>query len=191
MTREFRRVVTGHDQNGVAIVESDVIASHKLQRPSRPGVTLTNFWISEGTPAEYDGSVETCDGPFILHPPRNGSVFRVVEFLPEDPEVMATLDGKAAFAEMGAGDNIVENARHPFMHRTDSVDYAVVLTGEIYMLLDEDEVLLKAGDTVVQRGTNHAWSNRGTEPCSIVFVLVDGVTTRDAGDGERKGIPQR
>ncbi|MEO9528722.1 cupin domain-containing protein [Roseibium sp.] len=191
MTREFRRVVTGHDQNGVAIVESDVIASHKLQRPSRPGVTLTNFWISDGTPAEYDGAVETCDGPFILHPPRNGSVFRVVEFLPEDPEVMATLDGKAAFAEMGAGDNIVENARHPFMHRTDSLDYAVVLTGEIYMLLDEDEVLLKAGDTVVQRGTNHAWSNRGTEPCSIVFVLVDGVTTRDAGDGERKGIPQR
>ncbi|WP_420411665.1 cupin domain-containing protein [Roseibium sp.] len=191
MAREFRRVVTGHDENGVAVVESDSIATHRLQRPNRPGVTLTNFWLSDSTPAEYDGPTETCDGPFILHPPKGGSVFRVVEFMPEDPEVLAKLDGKAAFAEMGAGANIVEGARHPFMHRTDSVDYAVIMTGEIYMLLDEDEVLLKAGDVVVQRGTNHAWSNRGTEPCSIAFILVDGVTQRDAKADKQKGIPAR
>ncbi|QDG78765.1 cupin domain-containing protein [Labrenzia sp. PHM005] len=191
MAREFRRVVTGHDENGVAVVESDNIATHRLQRPNRPGVTLTNFWLSASTPAEYDGPTETCDGPFILHPPKGGSVFRVVEFMPEDPEVLAKLDGKAAFAEMGAGANIVEGARHPFMHRTDSVDYAVIMTGEIYMLLDEDEVLLKAGDVVVQRGTNHAWSNRGTEPCSIAFILVDGVTQRDAPADQQKGIPAR
>lgn len=193
MAREFRRVVTGHDENGVAIIESDGIATHRLQRDNRPGVTLTNFWLSDETPAEYDGPTETCDGPFILHPPKNGSVFRVVEFMPEDPEVMKTLDGKAAFAEMGAGANVVENARHPWMHRTDSVDYAIVLTGEIYMLMDEekDDVLLKAGDVVVQRGTNHAWANRGTEPCSIAFVLVDGVTRRDAPEEHLKGIPPR
>ncbi|MBD8877151.1 cupin domain-containing protein [Roseibium polysiphoniae] len=191
MARKFRRVVTGHDDNGVAIVESDQIATHLLQRPSRPGVTLTNFWLTHETPAEYDGAVETCEGDFILHPPKNGSVFRVVEFMPEDPEVMATLDGKAAFAEMGAGANIVEGARHPFMHRTDSVDYAVIMSGEIYMLMDEDEVLLKAGDVVVQRGTNHAWSNRGAEPCSIAFVLIDGVTKADAAPEHQKGIPQR
>ena len=76
-------------------------------------------------------------------------------------------------AEMGAAANIVEDARHPFMHRTDSVDYAVVLTGEIYMMMDDEDYLLKAGDTVVQQGTNHAWSNRGTEPCLIAFILVD------------------
>jgi len=69
----------------------------------------------------------------------------------------------------------VKGARHPFMHRTDSVDYAVVLSGEIYMLMDEEDCLLKAGDTVIQQGTNHAWSNRGTEPCLIAFVLVDAV----------------
>lgn len=76
------------------------------------------------------------------------------------------------------------------MHRTDSLDYAIVLTGEIWMLMDneEDDVHLKAGDVVIQRGTNHAWSNRGTEPCTMVFVLVDGVTTREAG---KKGIPDR
>jgi len=176
---------------GVAIVESDEIATQVLQRPNRPGVTLTNFWLSDGTPAEYDGPTETCTGPFILHPPENGSVFRCVEFLPEDPEVLAKLDGKSAFAEMGAAANIVENARHPFMHRTNSVDYGIVLSGEIYMMMDEDEILLKAGDMVVQRGTNHAWSNRGTEPCSIVFVLVDGVTMRDAPDDDKTGIPKR
>ena len=191
MARNFRRVVTGHDQTGKAIVERDETASQILQRPNRPGVTLTNFWLSDGTPAEYDGATETCNGPLILHPPAGGSVFRCVEFEPEDPAVMATLDGRSAFAEMGAADNIVDDARHPFMHRTDSVDYAIILTGEIYMLLDDEDVLLKAGDVVIQRGTNHAWSNRGTETCIIAFVLVDGVTRRDAAASQQKGIPRQ
>jgi len=190
--REFRRVVTGHDEKGVAIIESDQTATQMLERPNRPGVRLTNFWRTEQTPAEYDGATETCTGPFILHPPANGSVFRCVEFMPEDPEVMARLssaDGAAAFAEMGAGANVVQGARHPWMHRTDSVDYGIVLTGEIWMLMDkeEDDVLLKAGDVVVQRGTNHAWANRGTEPCTIMFILLDGVTQT----GQGKGIPAR
>ena len=191
MAREFRRVVTGHDERGVAVVQSDETATQILQRPNRPGVTLTNFWKTDGTPAEYDGATETCTGPFVLHPPENGSVFRCVEFLPEDSDVLATLDGKSAFAEMGAAANIVEGARHPFMHRTNSVDYAVILSGEIYMLLDEDEVHLSAGDIVVQRGTNHAWSNRGAEPCVIAFVLIDGITSRSADDEVKKGIPRR
>ncbi len=191
MAKTFRRVITGHDENGVAVVVSDEPATQILQRPSRPGVTLTNFWISDGTPAEYDGAEETCTGDFILHPPRNGSVFRCVEFEPEDPEALARLDGKAAFAEMGASANIVEGARHPFMHRTDSVDYAVILKGEILMLMDDTEVLVKAGDVVVQRGTNHAWSNRGTESCIIAFILVDGVTSRDAPEADARGIPRR
>lgn len=192
MHKEYRRVVTGHDDKGVAIIESDQIASQILERPNRPGVRLTNFWRTDQTPAEYDGDTETCTGPFILHPPTDGTVFRCVEFLPEDPEVMARLsseDGAAAFAEMGAGANIVQGGRHPWMHRTDSVDYGIVMNGEIWMVMDneEDDVLLKAGDVVVQRGTNHAWANRGTEPCTIMFVLIDGVTT--AGNG--KGIPPR
>ena len=115
MAREFRRVVTGHDANGKAIVVSDSTASQYLERPNRPGVRLTNFWIERGSPAEYDGPEETCSGDFVLHPPPLGSTFRCVEFLPEDPEVLKTLDGKAAFSEMGAGSNIVENSRHPFM----------------------------------------------------------------------------
>jgi len=175
MARTIRRVVTGHDDDGRAVCVSDDMASDILQRPNRPGVTLTNLWKCDTSPAEYDGKEETLEGPFILHPPKGGSVFRIVEFEPEDPEVMKTLDGKAAFAEMGAGDAVVEDARHPFMHRTNTVDYAVVLSGEITMLLDDSDVLLKAGDVVVQRGTNHAWSNRGKVTCQIAFVLVDAV----------------
>ncbi|WP_376878123.1 cupin domain-containing protein [Albirhodobacter sp. R86504] len=193
MAKEFRRVVTGHDATGKAIIESDQTATQYLERPNRPGVRLTNFWLSDGTPAEYDGATETCTGQFTLHPPKGGSVFRCVEFEPEDPEVMAKLDGPAAFAEMGAGANIVEGARHPFMHRTDSVDYAMVVKGEIWMLMDDeaDDVHLKTGDIVIQRGTNHAWQNRGTESCIIMFVLNDGVTTRDAVGDKRTGIPAR
>ena len=175
MAKPIRRVVTGHDAQGRAVCIADGHATNVLQRPNRPGVTLTNLWQSSRTPTEYDGATETVAGPFVLHPPKGGAVFRIVEFEPEDPEVLKTLDGKAAFAEMGAAHAIVENARHPFMHRTDSVDYAVVLQGEITMLLDESEVHLKAGDVVIQRGTNHAWSNRGKETCLIAFVLVDAV----------------
>ncbi|MEM7464333.1 MAG: cupin domain-containing protein [Pseudomonadota bacterium] len=173
--RKFRRVVTGHDDNGVATVISDEMADCILQRPNRPGVTLTNLWQNDKTPAAMERHDDPVEGPLILHPPKNGSVFRIVQFDPEDPEVLAKLDGKAAFAEMGAGANVVEGARHPFMHRTDSLDYSVILSGEIYMLMDEEEYLLRAGDVVVQQGTNHAWSNRGTEPCLICFVLTDAV----------------
>ena len=191
MHRSIRRVVTGHDSRGKAVVVSDSAATQILQGNNRPGVTLTNLWLSNGSPAEYDGPSETCKGSLVLHPPEAGCVFRTVEFKPEDPEVLAKLDGRSAFAEMGAAQNIVEGARHPFMHRTDSLDFAVVLQGEIFMLLDDDEVHLSAGDVVVQRGTNHAWSNRGTESCIIAFVLVDAVTCRDAEDGSKRGIPDR
>jgi len=170
--KKIRRVVTGH-QDGRAVVIMDSDSEHTLQRPARPGVTLTNLWQLSTTPAKMEVHEDAIEGPLILHPPQNGSIFRIVQFDPEDPEVMRTLDGKSAFSEMGAADNIVENARHPFMHRTDSVDYAVIISGEITMLLDDTDVHLRAGDTVVQQGTNHAWSNRGTEPCLIAFVLVD------------------
>ncbi len=99
----------------------------------------------------------------------------MVQFDPEDPEVIANIDGKKAFEAMGASANVVENARHPYMHRTDSLDYSIVLSGEIWMLMDEEDIHLKAGDVIIQQGTNHAWANRGTEPCLIMFVLNDAV----------------
>lgn len=175
MARTFRRVVTGHDADGKAVCISDAPAAKTMERRNRPGVTFTDFWQTDSLPAEYDGPPEMAEGPFLLHPPRHGSVFRIVEFGPEDPERLRALDGKAAYEEMGAGHSFVENARHPFMHRTDTVDYAIVLEGEITLLLDDSEVELKAGDVVVQRGTNHAWSNRGPDACLVAFVQIDAV----------------
>ena len=180
--KSIRRVVTGHDANGKAVIVSDGTATDLLERPNRPGVRLVNIWKTDTSPAEYDGAEESLSGPFVLHPPKDGTICRIGIFEPEDPEVLKTLDGKAAFGEMGAANNIVAGARHPFMHRTDSVDYAIILSGEITMLLDDSEVHLKAGDVLVQRGTNHAWSNRGTETCYIAFILVDAVAKHADGN---------
>ena len=105
MSERIRRVVTGHDGSGTAVVVSDELATDILARPNRPGVTLTNLWQIDDVPAEYLGPTESLRGPFVLHPPNGGAMFRIVEFEPEDPAVLTTLDGKAAFAEMGAADD--------------------------------------------------------------------------------------
>ena len=170
--RPIRRVVTGHDAQGRAVVVMDGPATRVLHRPTRPGVALTDLWATSDTPsARVDG--DPVDRPVVLHPPRGGTVFRLVQFDPEDPEALAGADGAAAFAAMGAAGAIVASARHPYMHRTDTVDYAVVLEGSITMLLDDEDVELSAGDVVIQNGTSHAWANRGQAPCLMAFVLID------------------
>jgi mannose-6-phosphate isomerase-like protein (cupin superfamily) len=129
------------------------------------------MWVEDTTPADNTDAGDKGDRQTGVAPPVGGSVFRVVEFKPvgaAGPQA----SNEAMKAELGlaAGD---APARHPFMHRTASVDYAVILSGEIDMLLDDGEVRLKAGDVVVQRGTNHAWVNRSGAPCRIAFVLID------------------
>jgi quercetin dioxygenase-like cupin family protein len=142
MVLTFRRVVTGHDASGRAIVKIDEIA--KSQASTRPGATACVVWTTEGFPADNDGDQD--EG---LRPTgttlANGTVFRLLELAP------------------GAG---------PRNHRTDSIDYAVVMSGAIDMELDGTTVHLKAGDVLVQRGTIHNWVNRGSEPCVIAFVLI-------------------
>ena len=109
----------------------------------------------------------------VLEPPPRGTIFRVVEF-PPDAQIARTFDRVKAFEAIGAGEALDPDAsRHPGMHRTHSVDYAIVLSGEIWAVMDVGETLLRAGDCLVQRGTNHAWSNRGQQPCLVAFILVD------------------
>lgn len=142
MALNFRRVVTGHDANGRAVVLIDETA--KNQASSRPGATACVVWTTEGFPVDNTG--ERDDGlrrTGTTLP--NGTVFRLLELAP------------------GAG---------PRNHRTDSIDYAVIISGEIDMELDDTTVHLKAGDVLVQRGTIHNWVNNGTEPCVIAFVLI-------------------
>ena len=170
--RPVRRVVTGHDARGHAVVVMDGPAGAVLHRPGRPGVALTDLWATSDPPSARPGG-DPVDRPVVLHPPAGGTVFRIVQFDPEDPGALARADGTAAFAAMGAAGAVIGSARHPYMHRTDTVDYAVVLQGSIIMLLDNEDVELSAGDVVIQNGTSHAWANRGQVPCLVAFVLVD------------------
>lgn len=169
----IRRVVTGHNAEGRAVVVRDGQATNVLASPSRPHVALTDLWATPAAGTPLDPGADPVDRPLVLHPPEGGTVFRIIQFDPEDPAELARTDGATAFASMGAGADVVAGARHPYMHRTETVDYVVVLSGSITMLLDEEDVELHAGDVVVQNGTNHAWSNRTDEPCRVAFVLVD------------------
>jgi quercetin dioxygenase-like cupin family protein len=142
MALQFRRVITGHDASGRAVVAIDEVAKNLVS--SRPGATAGVVWTTEGFPVDNSGEEDaglrktgtTLD---------NGTVFRILELAP---------------------------GVSPRNHRTDSIDYAVVMSGEVDMELDDATVHLKAGDVLVQRGTIHNWVNRGTEPCVIAFVLI-------------------
>ena len=171
MLKPIRRVVTGHDARGQSIILSDGPSPHTLTIPGQPNFGLTNLWITNGAPADNVGTADAAAVPVVLEPPPNGSIFRVVEFPPD--QSLAGFDRKAAFDAMGAGHAMDADAsRHPGMHKTATIDYAIVLSGEIWALMDEGETLLRAGDMLVQRGTNHAWSNRGTVPCFVAFILI-------------------
>jgi mannose-6-phosphate isomerase-like protein (cupin superfamily) len=169
MPRETRRIVTGHDQEGKAVVLMDGAAPNVKVRKAAAGLVSTLLWATDRTPADISSSADAADRDSGVAPPRNGSVLRIVDFPPASG---AGVDNAAMHKEMGL-DHGHAAARHPFMHRTKSVDYAIVLDGEIDMLLDDSEVHLKAGDVLIQQGTNHAWVNNGTQPCRIAFVLID------------------
>jgi quercetin dioxygenase-like cupin family protein len=179
MTRQVRRVVTGHDRNGKAVVISDGAAPFVHVNPSNPDWYSTDIWRTDETPARIVGVPgETTLGPRRQLPGKRGTVLRINHFPPE-AEAVRRMDPEAsrrAFAALGneKAATFGKGGRHPLMHRTETIDYAIVLAGEITMVLDDVDVLLKAGDVVVQCGTNHAWSNRSDAPCVIAFVLIDG-----------------
>lgn len=142
MTLKIRRVVTGHDEQGRAKVLVDEQVKNVIS--NRPGASSSVIWSSDTLPVNNDGN-EDPSGKSIGTTLTNGSVFRVLKL---DPGVS------------------------PRNHRTDSIDYAVVISGEVDMVLDTETVRLKAGDVLVQRGTVHNWINNGTEPCVMAFALV-------------------
>jgi len=173
MTQPIRRVVTGHDQTGKAVVVIDAPAPNvKVRKASNLVSTL--MWTTHETPADISGSADRAEREIGVAPPQAGSVFRVVDFPPLGEDA-ARMDNEAVTREMGIDRLQGKQARHPLMHRTRTLDYAVVLAGEIDMLLDDSEVHLKAGDVLVQQGTNHAWVNRGRDNCRIAFILIDAI----------------
>jgi mannose-6-phosphate isomerase-like protein (cupin superfamily) len=178
MVTPIRRVVAGEDNTGKAVVHSDGPSPDLTLDPARPGFASTRLWVTDTTPARVKGMRETLHLPRTIAPPPNGSVCRVVEFPPEASYIgkITAADVQAYFAAMGSpgASTGLPKAPHPYMQRTSTFDFCYILEGEITLVLDTEEVHLTEGDTVIQRGTNHAWSNRSDKPCLVVFSQHDG-----------------
>lgn len=146
MTFHIRRVVTGHNTDGTSIIGTDGIIEAVPGKPGT-GVYSAVIWATDSMPVDITNGVNAAEKQVGLAPSPNGTIFRIIEIPPGAP---------------------------PYMHRTDTIDYAIVLDGQIDMEIDNSEVHLKAGDVMVQRGTMHAWANREDKPCRIAFILIDG-----------------
>lgn len=180
--KTFRRVVTGHDADGKAVIISDAppVLTQLVGGPGGP--TFFEVWHTTETPAIiHPQPDETDEERLVLPPPKNGTRIRVIEFPPEGEEIrkLTGADAAAKFKAMGdeKASTSVAGAPHPLMHRTETLDYGIVLEGEITMVLDHVETTIKAGDIVIQCGTNHAWANRSGNICRMAFVLIDGQFT--------------
>ena len=178
-----RRVVTGHDAQGSAIIQQDGIVP-RVQRVGGPhGPMFYEVWNTRDTPVPIDrASGEPAEEGIQLAPPKRGTRIRVLDIPPEDSSIQAVTpeEAKAHFAEVGAAtasSHKASGSRHAFMHRTETVDYGIVLEGEVTLIMDEGETVVRAGDIVIQRGTNHGWANRSGRHCRIAFILIDGQFT--------------
>jgi hypothetical protein len=170
----IRRIVTGDDAAGKSRIVEDAPAAAIRTVPERPGYRAVNLWRTEESPPRI-GAADSISSHQGILPPKNGNILRIIDFPPEpsDPEerrrrIHATFGGmyKDATHDKREG-------AHPGMHLTDTVDYAIVLEGEIWAVMDQGETLMKAGDVLIQRGTNHAWANRSKKTARIAFVLID------------------
>ena len=173
-----RRVVTGHNTDGDAIISSDGALPTVIELAAVPGTVFHEVWSTNGAPAAVGSGPDPTTGALMLPPPQHGTRIRVVDIPPETDDFLRSARDrmKDAFAEIGDvhASTADKSSPHPLMHRTETIDYGVVIDGETMLVLDKGETLLKAGDIVIQRGTNHAWANRSGKPCRMLFVLVDG-----------------
>ena len=171
MIWRVRRVLTGHDSAGRSTFLADGPAPNVKEMPHFPGLALTDLWETSGAPASNAGQADAADRPIKLEPPPGGTIVRIVEFPPDSTRPQGA-DGSAGFKAIGASHAQDRHSSDPMMHKTSTVDYIIVLKGEIYAIMETGEKLLRAGDVLIQRGTNHSWSVRGTEPCIVAAVLV-------------------
>jgi mannose-6-phosphate isomerase-like protein (cupin superfamily) len=165
-----RRIVTGHDVQGKAIALLDAPVMAKQRSAGGNGMTL--LWVTSEFPVDLSRPSDRAQTPVGVPPPANGTIFRIVDFAPIGGEA-APVDHAEILRSMGIDPATQGYARHANTHRTRTIDYAIVLEGEIDMLLDDSEVHVKAGDVLVQQGTDHAWVNNSGKPCRIAFILID------------------
>ena len=171
--RPVRRVVTGHDAKGRAIIQSDGPPTRVYDQLGQAGLVFHELWNTPETPARIDrAGGEPGEEKLALVPPRNGTRIRILDVPPDDPAV----ELEAVFEKVGASENYLgaQSGRHASFHRTETVDYGIMLEGELVLVMDVGETVVRAGDVVIQRGTNHGWANRTDKPARIAFILIDG-----------------
>ena len=174
LSADVRRVVTTIDSKDKAVVLLDGTNPHKKVRPQTQTVSRL-LWVTDQTPADLSGRADRAAIDIGIMPPRGGTVFRIVDF-PPTQQGAGHVDHDQILRGMGIDPATQGYLRHANTHRTRTVDYALVLDGEIDMLMDDTEVRVKAGDVVVQQGTNHAWVNNSGKLCRIAFILIDSKT---------------
>ena len=178
--KPIRRVVTGNDAQGRSGVVYDSAAPNVNPGAIRPGTCMTDVWVYQECPAPLNDARDDGNLPFSFEPPETGGHLRIVQSPAKPPGYDPAQDKTAVplheprQREGGTWDKGGANAFSSPVHKSETVDYGIVLEGEITLVLDKEEVQLKTGDTVVQRGTNHAWSNRSDKPCTIAFSSHDG-----------------
>ena len=185
-TAPFRRVVTGHNAQGQAVILQDAPPPRVARIGGETGPMFYEVWNTREAPVRIDrASGEPPEDRIMLAPPKNGTRIRVLD-IPPDPDSLKNVtaeEARAHFAEVGAAEAAShsggEGSRHAHMHRTETVDYGIVLDGEIVLIMDDGETTVRAGDIVVQRGTNHGWANRTDRNCRIAFILIDGAYDPD------------
>ncbi|AOJ94827.1 cupin domain-containing protein [Burkholderia multivorans] len=174
----IQRIVTGHDADGRAVIVSQGTLPTVVEIAAIPGTVFHEVWSTSGSPAPIDNGPDPTVSPLMLPPPKQGTRFRFVDIPPDTSELLARGASRMqdAFAQIGdaQASTVRAGSPHPLMHRTESIDYGVVIEGEVTLILDDSEVALAAGSVVIQRGTNHAWANRSDRPCRMLFVLIDG-----------------
>jgi hypothetical protein len=168
---DCKRVVTGHDLEGRSVVAIEAPPVEPF-----PGLGFGEVWGTDASPPPSSGDRDAARAKLVLEPPPGGTRFRYFVVPPEDPaipreEMRRLLD--AGFELLEAGHCRPDTSRHPGMHRTETVDYVTVLSGRLTLVLDVGGVELGPFDTVLQRGTNHAWINRGREPALMTAVILD------------------
>ena len=167
-----RRVVTGHNGDGRSILWRDGEPPQVFSPEAIPGLVIYDLWETRSAPADNRGSEEAMNHPVRLAPPGQGTVFRIVDF-PPDASWRGQADAEKLFGDIEAADAVDRNSADPMMHRTHTVDFIAVLSGEIWAVMEEGETCLRPGDVLVQRGTNHSWSVRTEQGARIAVVLVD------------------
>src|ERR1044072_7827303 len=172
MIWRVRRVLTGHDADGRSAFIADGEPPNVKEMASMPGLALTDLWETAGAPASNAGDKDAAARPVRLEPPKNAPILRMGDS-PPAPAWRSSVAGAAAFKSIGAGHAQDRRSSDPMMHKTSTVDYIIVLKGEIHAIMETGEKLLKAGDILIHRGTMDSWSVRTSEPCIVAAVLVN------------------